>query len=258
MKTRVQGVRRSLVGGSLWSLLFLLPAIAPADWLVLQTGERIETKGAWTVKGKQVVYTTPEKLLRSLRLSEVNLEASTQASAVEPASKKKLYVDMGEAPDVANVKPPAEFNILNAWIANPNAPRVSGSVSSPTLRASETDLTREGMRILQDPGAVQDELMQEAEQIDAQYARCVEVNSKLGQSGQCSEDYSRSKTALTERVREIYAAVNTVRRQQQTEAQMLAEDAAETRRIDQERAAEEAEAKRLEEEAARKHESPPR
>ena len=81
MKTRVQGASRSLVGGSLWSLLLLLPAMASADWLVLQTGERIETKGAWTVKGKQVVYTTPEKLLRSLRLSEVNLEASTQASA---------------------------------------------------------------------------------------------------------------------------------------------------------------------------------
>lgn len=258
MKTRVQGASRSLVGGSLWSLLLLLPAMASADWLVLQTGERIETKGAWTVKGKQVVYTTPEKLLRSLRLSEVNLEASTQASAMEPASRKKLYEDMGEAPDVANVKPPAEFNILNAWIANPNAPRVSGSVSSPTLRASESELTREGMRILEDPAAVQDELMQEAMQIDAQYARCREVNSKLGQAGQCSEDYSRSKSDLSARVSEIYAAVNAARRQQQTEAEILAEDAAETRRIDQERAAEEAEAKRLAEAATGDDESPHR
>lgn len=256
MRTRVRGTRRLFLGGSLWSLLLLLPAAAQADWLVLQTGQRIETKGAWTVKGKQVVYTTPEKLLRSLRLSEVNLEASTRASAVEPPGQKKLYEDLGEAPDIANVKPPVEFNILNAWIANPNAPRVSGSISSPTLHLSESDLAREGERILRDPAGVEAELMQEAAQIDAQYARCREVNNKLGQTGQCSDDYSRSKGALQERAGEIYAAVVAARRQQLREDQILEEDAAESRRIDQERAAEEREAKRLAEEGAGEDESP--
>ena len=59
--------------------------------------------------------------------------------------KPKLYQDMGEAPDIATVKPPpVEFNRLNAWISNPNAPRVSGTVSAPTLRLSEGDLARDG------------------------------------------------------------------------------------------------------------------
>ena len=112
---------RQVVREAFLGLLFLLPVAAQADWLVLQTGLRIETKGPWTVKGKQVVYTSTDKVLRSMRLSEIDLPASTRASAVEPASKPKLYQDMGEAPDIATVKPPpVEFNRLNAWISNPN------------------------------------------------------------------------------------------------------------------------------------------
>ena len=77
---------RQVVREAFLGLLFLLPVAAQADWLVLQTGLRIETKGPWTVKGKQVVYTSTDKVLRSMRLSEIDLPASTRASAVEPAT----------------------------------------------------------------------------------------------------------------------------------------------------------------------------
>ncbi len=70
-----------------------------ADWLVTVTGQRIETSGPWQVKGKQVLFTAKNGTLSSLRLTEVDLEASRQASeppppaeeapAPEPPPKKK-------------------------------------------------------------------------------------------------------------------------------------------------------------------------
>ena len=49
---------------------------ARADWLVLHDGSRIETKGPWTAKGKLVVFKAADGTLSSLRLSEVDLNAS--------------------------------------------------------------------------------------------------------------------------------------------------------------------------------------
>ncbi len=236
---------RQVVREAFLGLLFLLPVAAQADWLVLQTGLRIETKGPWTVKGKQVVYTSTDKVLRSMRLSEIDLPASTRASAVEPASKPKLYQDMGEAPDIATVKPPpVEFNRLNAWISNPNAPRVSGTVSAPTLRLSEGDLAREGMRILSDPEGVESELMQAAAQIDDQYSRCQQVHAALGDnSSQCTDDYLRGRSALSERVSDARAAVDAARSAQLREQQMEKEDALASQRVEQVRQAEESAAR---------------
>ena len=55
-----------------------------ADILVTHQGQQIETKGAWTVKGRQVVFTTPEGRLSSIRLSEVDLDASELATNPPP------------------------------------------------------------------------------------------------------------------------------------------------------------------------------
>ena len=88
---------------TLW-LLALLIAAAPsrADWLVTRDGGRVETKGPWKQKGKLVVFTKTDGALSSLRLTEVDLEASrklTESSKVQaekpPAPeppKKKLAV----------------------------------------------------------------------------------------------------------------------------------------------------------------------
>lgn len=237
-------------------LLGLQPTLARADWLILSTGERVETRGHWTVKGKQLVYTSLDKSLRSIRLSEVDLAASTRASALEPPSTKKLYQDLGEAPDIVSYKPPQEFSRLNAWITNPNAPRASGTVSVPGLRISEADLAREGRRILADPGAVESELLISAAQIDEAFDSCLEANSKGGDASDCVNTYVRDADELRQKASEVYAAVNAARAVEARERQLENEDAAEARRVENERAAEEREAQRAEA-AAAAAENPP-
>jgi glutaredoxin len=58
---------------------------AAADWLVTRDGHRIETDGPWKVKGRMVVYTDTRGTLSSLRLDELDLEAS-EAAGEEPES----------------------------------------------------------------------------------------------------------------------------------------------------------------------------
>lgn len=83
MRHRIRGV---LVLGALAGLA--VPA-GRADWLVTREGARVETQGAWTVRGKLVVFTTPNGTLSSLRLDQVDLDASRRATAaaVEHAAK---------------------------------------------------------------------------------------------------------------------------------------------------------------------------
>ncbi len=64
------------------SLLTLLCAVpAAADWLVGLDGGRIETRGPWKVKRSTVVFTAADGTLSSLRLADVDLEASGRATA---------------------------------------------------------------------------------------------------------------------------------------------------------------------------------
>jgi hypothetical protein len=62
--------------------LAVLPAAPPArgDWLVTRQQDRVETSGPWQQKGKLVVFHRPDGSLASLRLSEVDLEASREAT----------------------------------------------------------------------------------------------------------------------------------------------------------------------------------
>jgi hypothetical protein len=53
---------------------------AAADWLVTTEGAKVETQGVWTVKGKLVVFKTTDGKLSSLRLSDVDLDASRNAT----------------------------------------------------------------------------------------------------------------------------------------------------------------------------------
>ncbi|HEX9942766.1 MAG TPA: FxLYD domain-containing protein [Thermoanaerobaculia bacterium] len=58
----------------------LIAGPAAADWLVTREGQRVETRGAWQVKGKLVVFRAARGELSSLRLAEVDLEASRRAT----------------------------------------------------------------------------------------------------------------------------------------------------------------------------------
>ena len=225
-------------------LLALLLAAAPAgaDWLILKNGTRVETLGPWNEKGKQVVYTTvAEKRLVSIRSSDVDLEASRRASATDPAGQRKTYQDFGDAPDANNLPPLPKPDLLGAWIKNPNAPRVSGTLSSPTLRVSIEDLIREGEQILADPDGSVNALVAEQQNIQAQYQDCERVNG----SGNaiCTNAYQAQDQALREKAWTAVAAVEAVRVQRSREADANAADQAESQRIENTRLQEEKEAR---------------
>lgn len=63
---------------------------AGADWLLTRDGARLETAGPWRVDGKLVVFTKPGGTLASLRLAEVDLEASAAATAAGEESRRQV------------------------------------------------------------------------------------------------------------------------------------------------------------------------
>lgn len=226
MRTAERGGWRRAVRISLVLQVAMLPAAGRADWLILQTGERVETKGHWTVKGKQIVYTSLDQALLSVRLSEVDLAASTRASAQEPPSKKETYRDLGVELDMLSYKAAKEFSRLNAWITNPNAPRASGSVSVPGLRLTQNDLAQEGRRILENPAAVEAELLKSAAEIDAEFNRCLQANAQGDQSA-CVNTYVHDADGLRQRAVEIYVAVDAARTLDGSSPEVADESAAE-------------------------------
>lgn len=54
---------------------------AAADWLVTKDGARIETKGAWRVDGKRVLFDLPNGTLSSIRVDQVDLDQSAVVTA---------------------------------------------------------------------------------------------------------------------------------------------------------------------------------
>jgi hypothetical protein len=111
---------RSIHGRTAFLLLagaaLLAARPAAADWLVTQEGARVETHGPWQVKGKLVVFTTPDGTLASLRLAQVDLPASQRATAerqkmveediARPSEKKKPVRSITDK-DVAHPGAPA-------------------------------------------------------------------------------------------------------------------------------------------------------
>ncbi len=70
----------------LLGMALLVAAPAAGDWLVLRDGSRLETDGPWKVKGRQVVFTRPGGTLAALRLADVDLEASAEATEASQAA----------------------------------------------------------------------------------------------------------------------------------------------------------------------------
>ncbi|MEM7480609.1 MAG: FxLYD domain-containing protein [Acidobacteriota bacterium] len=67
-----------------WFALVLIVAlwapVASADILVLKDGTAVQTEGEWEVKGRLVVFTSAAGTLSSMRLTEIDLDASRQAT----------------------------------------------------------------------------------------------------------------------------------------------------------------------------------
>jgi len=72
---------------ALAALLTAAPSLA--DWLVLTSGEAVETKGAWAVQGQKIVFTSTGGVYSSVRASEVNIPSSRDLTAkkLEEASR---------------------------------------------------------------------------------------------------------------------------------------------------------------------------
>lgn len=83
-----------------WALILgvlLVAGDVGADILVTREGDRIETDGPWKVNGRQVVFTAANGRLSSMRLSQVDLEASEEATAL--ASQTANTVDVAVETD---------------------------------------------------------------------------------------------------------------------------------------------------------------
>lgn len=84
-----------LLAGSLW---LAAPAPAAADWLVTRDGGKVETQGVWKVQGKRVIFTAKDGTLASLRLVEVDLDASRLATTAAEQAKVERAVQAAAPP----------------------------------------------------------------------------------------------------------------------------------------------------------------
>jgi hypothetical protein len=126
------------------------------DWLVLTSGEAIETKGAWTLEGPKVIFTTTRGVLASVRATEVNVDSSRaltarkleEASKVDepaaPAPKRTPVLvltdkDFEKAPpapppDAETAAPSGEAQPVSAAAAG--APAAAAPVAAPEAQAT--------------------------------------------------------------------------------------------------------------------------
>jgi hypothetical protein len=148
MKSR----RPALLGALGFSALLVLPGTVGADWLVTREGARMEIQGHWQVKGKLVVFTRTDGTLASLRLSEVDLEASerltaeaveaavaaeteeaTRQAAPEPEKKKSKFVLTDADFRKPEAPPAAEGEEGKAQTVTPEGQEVGESASQETV-----------------------------------------------------------------------------------------------------------------------------
>ncbi|MGB3565492.1 MAG: FxLYD domain-containing protein [Thermoanaerobaculia bacterium] len=103
------------IGLTLGLLIAVTGLPAAADWLVTQDGDQVETRGAWEIKGKLVVFTLPNGTLSSMRLTDVDLDASQQrthaqdvpsAPVVTTSQRREATIVITDS-DVSHVGPEA-------------------------------------------------------------------------------------------------------------------------------------------------------
>lgn len=130
--TNARRARRVAVLGLLAG--FSLGSVSLADRLVLRDSTTVETRGPWSVEGRQVVFETPDGVLTSIRVDRVDLEAS----AVPPKDPAPVAVAV-QAPrravavlDGSNVRPYRKSS------ASPEA-RSSSAEADGTAKAGSPD-----------------------------------------------------------------------------------------------------------------------
>lgn len=130
------------LGALLAAAALLVPAAA--DWLVTRDGAHIETAGPWRVENRLVVFERPDGTYASMRLSEIDLEASERltrelaerARAPEPVAEERTAVvrltekELPPVPRSEQTEPPA----------NGTAPPEEGSADADDSEAEEEAL----------------------------------------------------------------------------------------------------------------------
>lgn len=120
-------------------VMVLVARAAAGDWLVTRDGARVETKGPWLVKGRLITFTAlPSGSLSSLRASEVDLQASAEATRAAlappaptpaaPAEERRKPVLVLTDADVAHVSEEQ----LALTPADPTAADPAGGTAKPS------------------------------------------------------------------------------------------------------------------------------
>lgn len=137
---------------------FLGPLPAAADWLVTQDGERIETRGAWKVEGKRVVFRTKAGQLSSIRLNALDLEASRKATTeatrarrtptAPVVEKKKAPVLVLREQDLPVVAVQALTAATSAAAADGQGTAQEGASGEPAQGAAPKDVSQ-SLRVIE-------------------------------------------------------------------------------------------------------------
>ena len=89
----------------------LLAGPVASDWLVTFDGQRIETRGPWRLRGRTVVFTSADGRYASLRVADVDFEASRELTAAGSPT-----------PSMAPPPPQARITLTGADIPRYRAP----------------------------------------------------------------------------------------------------------------------------------------
>ena len=135
------------------AVLFLLIApAAAADWLVTREGVAIETEGTWKVRGRVVIYTDTRSTLSSLRLDDIDLEASRTATANQAAPASARV----QAPPADEAKKPVMV-LTNADIRAATIDQPAAELDAPPrivmYSTSWCGYCRRARQLLRDLGA---------------------------------------------------------------------------------------------------------
>jgi hypothetical protein len=134
----------------------VLRAPATADWLQMKDGGRVQTRGAWNVRGAQVVFTLPNGTLAAVRVADVDLAASEQLTAAEkapptppaePVKREPVAVitdadlpPVPRRPVAAEAAEPAPAAAAQAPAASPGGETAAGSTPGPAVQAGRLEV----------------------------------------------------------------------------------------------------------------------
>lgn len=116
---------------NLLALGVLLALPVRADWLVTRDGARMETKGAWKVKGKLVVFETAEGKLSSLRVADVDLDASRRMTEEAVAARAQAEAEPEKAPERKKPVRVITDKDVGQAAPTPEAPAAEGEEAAP-------------------------------------------------------------------------------------------------------------------------------